>query len=233
MGSTRLPGKVLEPIGDRPLVRWAIDATRAVRGVDAIVLATTTDPTDDPLVTAVEATGVAAHRGPVLDVLTRTWEAVAPLEPEVVIRVTADNPFMDADVIGTQLRCLLEGDLDYVGTAGWPLGIAAEIARAGALQLAFEEAPEPAEREHVMPFLYARPDRFRVGELAVDRPIPNGRFTVDTAEDLAFARAIAARLELGERPTVERLRGILLAAPELRAINRDVRQKGWQEAEAL
>jgi spore coat polysaccharide biosynthesis protein SpsF len=139
---------------------------------------------------------------------------------------------MDPDVIGAQLRRLLDGDLDYVGTAGWPLGIAAEVARAGAVQLAFEKAREPAEREHVMPFLYTRPDRFRIGALTVDRPIPDGRFTVDTAEDLAFARAIATRLEPGERPTVGRLRGILVAAPELRAINRDVRQKGWQEAEA-
>lgn len=231
MGSTRLPGKVLEPIGDRPLVLWTLAAMAAVPEVSAIVVAITDDASDDRLAAFLAAEGQIVHRGPVRDVLTRCWEAVAPYAPDLVIRQTADNPFVDPAVVAAQVRRAREGGFDYVGTAGWPLGIAAEVARAGALETAYREATDDAEREHVMPFLYARPERFRIGALEPAVPLPAGRFTVDTAADLAFARALAQRLGAVETASIEALGRILAAEPELLELNRDVRQKTWQEAE--
>ena len=134
-------------------------------------------------------------------------------------------------MVSAQIDRLRVGEFDYVVTAGWPLGIAAEVARAAALATAYEEASDAAEREHVMPFLYARPERFRIGSLAPVEPLPPGRFTVDTVEDLAFARAIAARLGDDLPVSLERLASILRQAPELLTINGAVRQKAWQEAE--
>ena len=231
MGSTRLPGKVLMPIGRRPLVLWTVAAAAAIEGVDRVIVATTVDPSDDPLVRLLEAEGIACHRGSVHDVLTRTWDAIGPSAPDLVVRATADNPFMDPAVVGAQVRRCLDGGFDYVGTAGWPLGIAAEVARTAALGDAFREAREPAEREHVMPFIYARPERYRIGSAQPAMPLPDGRFTVDTPEDLEFVRAIAERLGADETVSIERLRAIVTAEPELVAINAGVRQKGWQEAE--
>lgn len=230
MSSTRLPGKTLEPIRGRPLVLWTIAAMEAVPAIDRLIVATTDDPADDPLTSALDGR-VELFRGPVHDVLARIQAAVAPAHPDLVVRQTADNPFVDPNVVRAQVELCAEGGFDYVGTAGWPLGIAAEVARAAALAEADRDATEPAEREHVMPFLYARPDRFRIGRLAPTVPLPAGRFTVDTVEDLAFARAIAERLESGEIPTVERLRDVLERAPELLSINAGVRQKPWQEAQ--
>jgi spore coat polysaccharide biosynthesis protein SpsF len=138
---------------------------------------------------------------------------------------------MDPRVVGRQLRRCIDDGFDYVGIAGWPLGIAAEVASAGALKAAVAEATDPAEREHVMPFIYARPDRFRLGAAPPEEPPPDGRFTVDTAEDLAFARAIAARLGPVETCTIEGLGRIIADDPELLSINAGVRQKPWQEAE--
>jgi spore coat polysaccharide biosynthesis protein SpsF (cytidylyltransferase family) len=231
MGSTRLPGKVLEMIGHRPLVLWTVAAAAASEGVDGVVVATSTDPADDPLAALMQATGVPTHRGPVHDVLTRVWEAAAPLGPEFVVRATADNPFMDPTVVARQLRLCIDEGFDYVGTGGWPIGIAAEVARARALAEAYAEAREPAEREHVMPFLYTRPVRYRIGSAPPELPVPDARFTVDTDADLAFAREVAARLGPVRTCTLGQLGVILEAEPELARINRDVRQKGWQEVE--
>jgi spore coat polysaccharide biosynthesis protein SpsF (cytidylyltransferase family) len=231
MGSTRLPGKVLAVVGHRPLVLWTVAAARAIAGINRVVVATTLEAVDDPLVELLVADGIDHYRGSVQDVLTRTWEAVQADEPDVVVRATADNPFMDPSAVGAQLRRCIDAGFDYVGTAGWPLGIAAEVARGTALLAAFREATDPAEREHVMPFIYARPDRFRIGSAPPATPPPDGRFTVDTAEDLSFARALAERLGPVATCSIEQLRRIVTDEPELLAINAGVRQKPWQEAQ--
>jgi spore coat polysaccharide biosynthesis protein SpsF len=123
------------------------------------------------------------------------------------------------------------GGFDYVGTSGYPLGIAAEVARASALETAAREATAPAEREHVMPFLYGHPERFRLGSLPVAAATRHSRYTVDTSEDLAFARALAARI--GHPPPVRlaELEAIVAREPGLADLNADVRQKPWQEVE--
>jgi spore coat polysaccharide biosynthesis protein SpsF len=227
-GSTRLPGKVLAAIEGMPLFAWTLAAFRAVHEIDEVILATTGEPADDRLASAAAGLG-PVHRGPVRDVLTRVWDAAAPYAPELVVRGTADNPFPDPAVIGAQVAACAAGGFDYVGTSGYPLGIAAEVARASALQAAVREAVAPAELEHVMPFIYNHPERFRLGSAA---PMVHSRYTVDTAEDLAFARELAAALGHGPPVHVAELEAIVAARPELRRLNEAVRQKGWQEVES-
>ncbi len=164
--------------------------------------------------------------------LTRFRDAAARYDPTIVVRETADNPFVDPAVVGSQIERLVAGGLDYVGTSGWPIGIAAEVATASALEIAFREAVDPAEREHVMPFLYGRPDRFRVDATPPSASVTPGRFTVDTVDDLAFARAIAERLgDADGPPSIERLAQIVAAEPGLLELNRTVRQRTWQETQ--
>lgn len=230
-GSTRLPGKVLMEIEGRPLYAWTLAAFRAVEAIDEVVLAVTDEGRDDDLAAAAARLG-PVHRGPVRDVLARVWGAAAPYAPELVVRGTADNPFPDPDVIARQIERCAEGPFDYVGTAGWPLGIAAEVARAEALAAAAREATTAAEREHVMPFLYTRPERFRIGALPGPADPAHSRYTVDTAEDLAFARELAAGLGHGPPARLAELEAIVAAAPELRRLNAAVRQRGWQEVES-
>lgn len=231
MTSTRLPGKALEPIEGRALVAWTLAAFWAVPGIVTVILATTDHPADDGLAAFAASLG-PVHRGSVRDVLSRVWDAARPLAPDLVVRGTADNPFPDPDVIAAQIETCVAGGFDYIGTSGYPLGIAAEVARADALAAAAREATEPAEREHVMPFLYRRPDRFRIGALRTPAPSIHLRYTVDTAEDLAFARSVAARI--GHPPPVRlaELEAIVGADPRLASLNRSVRQKGWQEVES-
>lgn len=232
MGSRRLPGKVLARIGDRPLILWTLAALSEVGPLDGIVVATTSQPEDEPLVSLLRDRSWQVHRGPSRDVLTRCWEAVAPAGPAFVVRVTADNPFIDPELVTAQIELAVNGGYDYVGGSGWPIGTAAEVATGAALEAAFHEATDPAEREHVMPFLYNRPERFRITQVPPPDPSIPGRFTVDTAEDLAFARAVAQRLDqAGGPPTAPALARIVQAEPALLDINRGVRQKAWQETE--
>ena len=230
-GSTRLPGKVLATIGDRPLFAWTIAALRAVPAIDLVVLATSDESADDGLA-AVAARLVSVHRGSARDVLARVWGAVVAHAPDLVVRGTADNPFPDPEVIAAQVAACASGGFDYVGTSGYPLGIAAEVARASALETAAREATAPAEREHVMPFLYDHPDRFRIGSLPRPAAMLHSRYTVDTPEDLAFARALAARI--GHPPPVRlaELEAIVSREPGLANLNAGVRQKHWHEVQS-
>ena len=229
-GSSRLPRKVLAPIAGRPLVSWTVEAMLRVPAIDAIVLATTTEPEDDVLA-AEMARRIPVHRGSVHDVLTRCWDAVAPYQPTVVVRQTADNPFVDPDVVDAQIHRLIDGGFDFVGNTGWPLGIAGEVARAGALEEAAEEAGDRAEREHVMPFLYARPERFRIGTLPPPSRLVHHRYTVDTEADLALMRELARRVGHGPPIHLEELEAIVSAHPDLTSWNEGVRQKDWHEVD--
>ena len=233
MGSTRLPGKVLEPIGGRPLILWTLAAVDATAGVDDVVVATTKEREDDPLVALLEGAARNVHRGPVHDVLRRVVDALEPFEPAVVLRQTADNPFPDPDVMAAQLRRLADGPFDYVGIAGLPLGIGGEAVRWDALVAADREATDPADREHVLPFVYARPERFAIGAVEeVGRTAAgHGRYTVDTLADLAFARALAERLPDERPPRLADLEAIVAASPELAALNAGVEQRAATSAQ--
>jgi spore coat polysaccharide biosynthesis protein SpsF len=232
MGSTRVPGKILDDIAGRPLVFWTIDAVRAVPDVDEVVVATTDQHADDPFAERLRSAGVRVHRGSTHDVLRRVVDAARPLAPDVVLRQTGDNPFPDPDVMGAQIRRLVDDGFDYVGINGLPLGIGGEAVRMAALETADREATEPAEREHVLPYLYARPERFRIGALVDPPSWRHPRYTVDTDEDMAFARAIAARLPGGGGPArLADLESIVAAAPDIAALNREVEQRHHRVAE--
>ena len=193
MGSSRLPGKVLSDIAGRPLLAWTLAAYRAVSSIDDVIVATTVEPDDDVLAAAAAAYG-PVYRGDPTDVLARMAAAAAPYHPDFVVRGTADNPFPDPGVIAEQIALCVGGDYDYVGGAGYPLGIAAEVSTTGALDAADREAIEAAEREHVTPFIYLRPSRFRLGSLPPFTTEAPRRYTVDTDDDLRFVRELAARI---------------------------------------
>ncbi len=231
MGSTRLPGKVLELIRGRPLILWTIAAVTATTGVDDVTIATSKEPNDDPLVALLVGEGLRVHRGPTHDVLRRVVDAAAPMAPDVVLRQTGDNPFPDPDVMAAQLATLARGPFEYVGIVGLPLGIGAEVVRWDALASADREATDPADREHVLPFVYARPERFAIGRLADVPPWRHPRYTVDRPADLAFARALADRLSGDGPPRLADLEAIVAADPGLATMNPDVEQRDHRTAE--
>jgi len=186
MGSSRLPGKVLLPICGIPVAILA--AKRAQRNTYEVRIATTVDPLDDILVEMAKEADIPVVRGNVEDVLGRFVEATADLPDEaLVVRLTADNVFPDADLIGMIVdEFLRKGATSLVAAtpeSGIPYGLAAEVFRCGVLREAARNATNPYQREHVTPWI-----KSRYGQESIRVPdVPEGwaalRCTIDTLED--------------------------------------------------
>lgn len=204
MGSSRLPGKVLAPLGGRSVLAQCIERLVAAR-VGEVVVATTTRPEDEAVVAEARAAGVDVMRGPVDDVLARFVAAVEGWSGPYVVRATADNPLVDIECAARLLR-LLDGGADYAVEEGLPVGAAVEAMRIEALREAHQLATTAAEREHVTPFIRQSVDRFavRTAPAPFELRRPSLRLTVDTRHDLQFVRSLvdqagdAALVPLGQ-----------------------------------
>lgn len=198
-GSTRLPGKVLQDVAGRPMLAFLLERLSAL-AVDSLVVATSTLDRDDPVAEVAARAGVACVRGPETDVLAR-FVAVLDAHPaDDVVRITADCPLTDPELVGQVLDLHRRREADFtcnVLPRTYPKGLDVEVAGAGSLRKAAEEAEDPAEREHVMPYLYRHPEVFTLANLRSGADLGEERWTVDTAEDLAAVRSIVEQLGAG------------------------------------
>lgn len=236
-GSSRLPGKVLMPLLDRSVLEWVIRATRAVHGVDEVMVATTIEPGDDPIIEVCEALGVRAVRGSVDDVLSRFLLAVSDEgvgDADAILRVTSDCPLMDPTVASMVVAAWrADPTLDHVSTVTprcMPRGLDAEVASVSALRaLDRTLGPDLAHhRTHVTSYLYSNPDSFRVASLNLLPDASDLRVTLDTAQDWALIQRVAEILG-DDVPSWRQIVEVLRANPDLTAINADVQQKALTE----
>jgi spore coat polysaccharide biosynthesis protein SpsF (cytidylyltransferase family)/GNAT superfamily N-acetyltransferase len=198
-GSTRLPGKVLADVGGRPMLRYLLERLEPLT-VDEIVVATSSEARDDPIAEIATAAGRPVVRGSEHDVLDRFVSTLDAHPAQHVVRITADCPLTDPALVDAVVAHHRKTKADYTTNTlprTFPKGLDVEVASADALRVAHAEATTTTEREHVMPFLYRRPERFRLANLRNNVPLGDERWTVDTAEDLAVVRDIADRM--GER----------------------------------
>ena len=200
--STRLPGKVMADVLGQPMIARQIERLRRSRTLDRLVVATSDLPSDDALAAFCESLGLGVHRGPLDDVLGRFHGAISAFGPAAaVVRLTADCPLADWTVVDTVVEAHLAGAYDYTSNVApertFPHGLDVEVAAPVALQDAWREAADPYEREHVTPFIYRRPERFRLGSVASATPLPHLRWTVDAPPDLEFVRQVYAQLYPG------------------------------------
>jgi len=196
-GSTRLPGKVLAELAGRPMLRFQLD--RLLRlPCDHLVVATSDLPGDDPVADLATAAGVDVVRGPEDDVLARYRRVIDTFAANTVVRLTGDCPFTDPDIVSDAIALHEESGADYTSNVhprSFPHGLDVEIASTAALIAADAEAEDPYEREHVMPFLYRRPKRFRLANLHSGADLGDLRWTVDTADDMERVRRIASLVD--------------------------------------
>lgn len=229
MTSVRLPGKVLAPILERPMLDFQLERLQAVRTPHVTVVATTVNVADDPVERVARARGCVVLRGSEDDVLDRYARAAALVDAEVVVRVTADCPLIDPDVIAVVLARFAQGGCDYASNTlrrTYPRGLDVEALGRSVLDLADREASSPADREHVTRFVYRQPSRFRLCGVESSQDLATDRWTVDTLEDLDLVTRIIEAL-YPTRPDfrmADVLR-VLAANPTWRTINADVRQK--------
>lgn len=195
MSSTRLPGKVLEPVLGQPMIARQVERLRRCRRIDRLVVATSSRPDDDVLARTCDAIGLPVFRGSLDDVLDRFHGALAAFGPaETVVRMTADCPLADWALIDRVIGAHLDTAVDYTSNTPavrtFPHGLDVEVMRAPVLETAWREARDPYEREHVTPFIYRRPERFSLGYVSDAPSLAHLRWTVDTPDDLAFVRHV-------------------------------------------
>ena len=226
VSSSRLPGKVLALVEGQPMILRQIERLRRARRLDALIVATSTDPSDDPLAALCRTEGVAVSRGPLDDVLGRMLAAARPFAPEWLVRLTGDCPLADPALIDQVIAETRAAGADYGSNAvepTWPDGLDVEVVRMAVLEAIAAEPRSPAEREHVTLAIHRRPERFRLLHVKSPRDLSALRWTVDEPRDLAFVRRVYAALYPG-KPDFDTadILDLLARTPELLRINGDI-----------
>jgi len=198
MASTRLPGKVLMQVLGKPLLEYQMERLAKVGKADMVVIATTTNQADGPIMALSSRLGIPAIRGSENDVLERYRRAAAETGAARIVRVTSDCPLIDPSIVDDVIGHLdSHPELDYVSNVlerSFPRGLDCEAFTFEALDAAFQEAKSASEREHVTPFIYRNPARFKLGGIRHPHDHSRHRWTVDTREDFALVRMMLEAL---------------------------------------
>lgn len=235
VSSSRLPGKVLQPIMGEPMLFRQIERIRRAKRIDLLLVATSNDPSDDVLARECASRGVPCARGSLDDVLDRFVFSARPYQPELVVRLTGDCPLADPALIDAMLEKFGAGNFDYLTNADpptFPDGLDVEVMKFPCLLTAHQEAKLPSEREHVTPFLRAHPERFRLGNFMSATDLSALRWTVDEPQDLEFVRSIYQGLYPANPCfSTEDILEFLEANSELRLINSKIeRNEGLKKS---
>lgn len=226
MGSSRLPGKVMQKIAGQPMLQHVVNRARRAGLVDQVVVATSTAAADNAVAGYCFWHDIACVRGSENDVLDRYHQAAQQVKAEVIVRITSDCPLHDPTVIDCVIAAFLRGSFDYVSNIDpptFPNGVDTEVFTAAALERAWHEARLPSEREHVTPYLRSGRGGFQTGNVAQAKDTSEHRWTVDEAADLAFVRAVYHAMR-GAEFGMEDLLILLRDNPSLRQINGHLRR---------
>jgi len=201
-GSSRLPGKVMMPVMEEPLLVRMAERVKAARLAGTIVVATTQEAGDDAIEELCNKYGYNCFRGHSTDLLDRHYQAALPYDPDAVIKIPSDCPLIDPAVINKVISYFLKnaGDFDFVSNlhpATYPDGNDVEIMTRAAMEKAWREARKDFEREHTTPYIWERPELFRIAnvewETGLDYSMSH-RWTIDYAEDYDFIRRVYEEL---------------------------------------
>ncbi|HWZ89878.1 MAG TPA: glycosyltransferase family protein [Polyangiaceae bacterium] len=242
MSSTRLPGKVLLPLAGKPLLERQLERILSASSRFETCVATTTSSADEPIRELCRRIGVRVFDGHPQDLLDRHYDVGVAYGADAVVKIPSDCPLIDPAAIDRVLGFheAHAGDFDFVTNLyppSWPDGNDVEVMTMSALECAFREAVRPFEREHTTPFIWERPERFRIANVAWESGLDwskSHRFTVDHAEDLAFVGRIYDELCSAERPVfaLPEILRLLAEKPEILRLNAQFCGQSWHSAHA-
>jgi spore coat polysaccharide biosynthesis protein SpsF len=199
--SRRLPGKVVRLLHGRPLLEHVLDRVSSVDRLDEVVIATSTDPSDEPVAALARTAGVTCWRGSLADVLGRVRGAAAAQKADGVVRVSGDSPLIDPCLIRRAINLFLDHRPDLVTNVfprSFPKGQSVEVLSCAALDRLDREAQAVEEREHVTRYAYSHPKAFVISNFSASTPRPELQLSVDTEAD--FERAVAILTECRGTP---------------------------------
>lgn len=221
--SRRLPGKVLKPLLDRPMILRQIERLDRCATIDGLIVATSVEESDAAIAETCANASVSCLRGPLDDVLARFCQVIDSCKPDHVIRLTADCPLTDWSVVDKLVQLHLDTDADYSTNAlqrTFPKGLDCEIVRADVLRRIQDETDSPFDREHVTPYIYRPNTEYSISHLTQDTDLSFLRWTVDLPEDFEFVSAVYEYLyEDNSAFTSDAVLELLQRRPELRFIN--------------
>ena len=230
MASSRYPGKAVAPLAGRPLLAVLLDRMAAARGIDGVVLATSTHAENDALARLAERGGFPVFRGDEDDVLRRHVDCARQVGADHVVRVTGDNPLTDLETLARLVALHLDERSDYTYVPGDALlmGILSEVVSRTALERSWQKGETRHRSELMTLYIKEHPEEFRIvtGALPDGLYRPEYRLTVDEAEDVALLQEIFARLPRpGRLVTTREAIALLDREPELARINEHLRHK--------
>jgi spore coat polysaccharide biosynthesis protein SpsF len=237
VASERLPGKVLLDLGGQLVLSWVVRRATRATSIDQVVVATSVAAEDDVIAAFCKELGYACVRGNLQDVLDRYTHAARETDADVIVRLTGDCPLIDPGMLSENLETFLSADppLDFAANRlpnerTIPIGLDAEFCTREALEIAWREAQEPHQREHVMPFFYEHPDRFRILHIKHMPDYGHLRWTLDTPEDLKLLRQIVAHFDNDEFSWAEVLE-LFEKNPELALVNAAVQHRTQRDVD--
>lgn len=227
VGSTRLPGKILKPLGNVDVLTYDVERCKQIKGISEVIVATSTLPQDDAIEKWCMQHGVKCFRGSEEDVLDRYVQCAKLYNPDYVMRVTSDCPFVDYEMANEMVELMEKEQKDIVLLEGkLPRGLAVEIISFESLLRIHEVGQEPRHREHVTYYAYEFKEQFESVTYHVpkNRIAPELRITLDTEEDYALIRAVA---DYFNNPLVSSADVIqyLKDTPEVAKLNAHIQQK--------
>ncbi|OLP66873.1 hypothetical protein BACPU_02320 [Bacillus pumilus] len=231
MGSTRLPKKVMKPIGGMALIDLVVERVKQSdeynRKTQNLLIATTVEAEDDFLAHYCNSKGYKVFRGSETDVLQRFSQIVQQFDPHTVVRLTGDNPFIDPALLSKMLEKHRQENADYTYTSGTPLGISGEMIYAPILNKIDKFPLNQAEREHVTLYIRKHPEQFHLQFITPPRELayPAYRFTIDTEEDYMFATHLFKKAGGSVAVPTAKLISICEQDPNILRFNQFVRQK--------
>tara|TARA_Y100000739_G_scaffold229726_1_gene245718 strand:+ start:9461 stop:10255 length:795 start_codon:yes stop_codon:yes gene_type:complete len=236
MNSKRLPGKVLMPINGTPMLGFMIERVLSSSEVDELIVATSLEPSDDPIEIYCKENEINCFRGDLNDVLDRFYNASKTSDANIIIRLTGDCPLVDSNILDAMITIFKENNFDYIANTAPPEGITfpegmdVEIFSKNALEKAWNEAKKPSEREHVTFYFWKNKDLFSIFRYDLNQDLSNYRLTVDYPEDFELVRRIIENF--GDQITETNLAQIikfLSDNPLISALNEDIESfSGWQ-----
>lgn len=223
MTSTRLPGKVMLPLGAKTVLAHVLERCQAVANADAVVCAVPDMPASAPIIDAARALGVNVYAGSEDDVLDRHLQAARAVNADYILRVTSDCPMTDPDICAKVLALVIGGGADFACNnmpPSWPHGLDCEAVSVAWLERAANAAEKQFEREHVMPWIRNHPDVVKANLVGPGNGVEAHRWTIDNDSDYQFLKAMWARLGEGvDTWSYKAPLAVLEKDPDLAAIN--------------
>ena len=232
LGSTRLPGKVMMKIDSKKtILESMLNQLRYSKLVDRIIVATSNKLEDDSIENFCKEKRIECFRGSEKDVLDRYYQCAKKYSSSTIVRMPADKPLLDPNVVDKVIEEFINKNYDYITTflpSTFPSGTEVEIFSFLTLEKTWKESVLPSEREHVTPYIYNNPEKFKIFNFRNEIDLSKYRWAVDEEEDLFFVKEIISKIEK-EPILIEDILEIIKKEPEIFQINFDVNRNSGNE----